>query len=82
MRPPSSRSSIVGGVLHWAAERVRVEFRRTTWDAFWMTAVEGKPPQAVAAALGLSVGAVYIARSRVMARLREVIEQVEGESIP
>ncbi len=66
------------GLFHWAAEQIRGEFRPSTWQAFWLTGVEGQKPQAAAQALGLSVGAVYIARSRVMARLKEKIEQVEG----
>src|SRR5262249_51372211 len=40
-----------------------------TWQAFWLTAVDGRPPRAVAAELGLSVGAVYQARYRVGALL-------------
>jgi RNA polymerase sigma-70 factor (ECF subfamily) len=69
-------------LFHWAAGKVRGEFRDATWRAFWLTAVEGQTPAAAAAAAGISVGAVYIARSRVMARLRAVIEQVEGDSVP
>ncbi len=69
-------------LFHWAAEQVRGEFRDSTWKAFWLTAVEGREPGDAAAAAGISVGAVYIARSRVMARLRAVIEAVEGESLP
>ena len=34
---------------------------------------------AVAAELGLSVGAVYVARSRVLARLTEQIQQMQPE---
>ena len=66
-------------LFRWAAERVRGEFRGTTWAAFWETGVEGKKAQAVADTLGMSVGAVYMAKSRVVARIRQVIEQVEGE---
>jgi RNA polymerase sigma-70 factor (ECF subfamily) len=69
-------------LFHWAAEQVRSEFRESTWKAFWLTAVEGKDPSTTAEAVGISVGAVYIAKSRVMARLRAVIEEVEGESLP
>src|SRR6516165_9981872 len=65
-------------LLFWATERVRGEFRKSTWQAFWLTAVEGVDPKAAAQAAGISVGAVYIARSRVMARLKAVIGQVEG----
>lgn len=64
----------------WAADRARPDFRPTTWEAFWRTAVQERDPQVVAAELGVSVGAVYIARSRVLARLREHIRQVEEEN--
>ncbi len=64
----------------WAAERVRGEFREPTWRAFWMAGVEGLPAKEVAEALGMPVGAVYHNKSRVMARLRHRIEQVEGET--
>jgi RNA polymerase sigma-70 factor (ECF subfamily) len=63
----------------WAAERVRGGFQEPTWQAFWQTAVEGRSSHQVAEALGLSVGAVYIARSRVLARLREEIQQLQTE---
>jgi RNA polymerase sigma-70 factor (ECF subfamily) len=63
----------------WAAERVRGEFRGPTWEAFWLTAVEGKGAQEAAGALGISAGAVYIARSRVLARLRKHIQELQVE---
>ncbi len=64
----------------WAAEQVRGEFSAPTWQSFWMAGVEGRPAREVAEALGLSVGAVYHNKSRVMARLRQRIEEAEGES--
>jgi RNA polymerase sigma-70 factor (ECF subfamily) len=63
----------------WAAERIRGSFQASTWDAFWRTAAEHEPAESVARDLGLSVGAVYIARSRVLARMREVIASIEGD---
>ena len=62
-----------------AAEQVRPDFEEATWKAFWQTAVEGTKPQQVAAALGLSVGAVYIAKSRVQARLKERVRELSAE---
>ena len=65
------------GLFAWAAERVRPAVQPTTWQAFWQTAVLGRSGKAVAAALGLSVAAVYLAKNRVMARLRTEIEQLD-----
>jgi RNA polymerase sigma-70 factor (ECF subfamily) len=65
--------------FRWAAEKVRSEFREGSWRAFWLSAVEGKEIEAVAAELGMSVGAIYIARSRITARIRQEIQDLEGE---
>jgi RNA polymerase sigma-70 factor (ECF subfamily) len=67
-------------VFRWAAEEVRGQLAPTTWQAFWQTAVEGRPPDEVAVELRLSVGAVYVARSRVLARLRRRIAQLGDEA--
>ena len=65
-------------LFHWAADRIRSEFKENTWQAFWRVAVEGQSASEVAAVLGMSTGAIYIAKSRVTARLRELIESVES----
>ncbi|OAI50324.1 RNA polymerase subunit sigma-70 [Planctomycetaceae bacterium SCGC AG-212-F19] len=62
-----------------AAEHVRPSFAPATWQAFWMTAVEGKSAAEVGSALGLSVGAVYVAKSRVLARLAERVQELQAE---
>jgi RNA polymerase sigma-70 factor, ECF subfamily len=50
---------------------LRGEFEPRTWNAFQRTALEGASASDVAAELGLSTNAVFIARSRVLARLRQ-----------
>jgi RNA polymerase sigma-70 factor (ECF subfamily) len=64
-------------LFDWAAAQVRRGFEDKTWQAFWQTAVEGKHPKQVAEALAISVGAVYIAKSRVLARLRDQVQQLQ-----
>jgi RNA polymerase sigma-70 factor (ECF subfamily) len=66
-------------LFRWAARRIRGQFRPASWQAFWRTAVDGRPPEEVAGELGMSVAAVYTARSRVMTRLRAVIQQAQDE---
>jgi RNA polymerase sigma-70 factor (ECF subfamily) len=67
-------------LLAWAAEQVQGEFSELTWQAFWQTGVEGRPAGEVALALGTTVGTVYHCKSRVMARLRKRIDEVEDEA--
>jgi RNA polymerase sigma-70 factor (ECF subfamily) len=59
------------GLFAQALGLIRGEFEERTWAAFWQTAVEGRPPKEVAADLAMSPGAVRVAKSRVLRRLRE-----------
>jgi RNA polymerase sigma-70 factor (ECF subfamily) len=63
----------VGGLYRRALELVRAEFEPRTWELFWLTAVEGRPPVDVAAERGLTPAAVRQAKSRVLRRLREEV---------
>ncbi|MBY0523838.1 MAG: sigma-70 family RNA polymerase sigma factor [Gemmataceae bacterium] len=67
------------GVAYWAMERIRPEFQEKTWQAFWLTAVDGKTPQEVAGQLQMSAGAIYVAKSRVLARLRTEVQQWQDD---
>jgi RNA polymerase sigma-70 factor (ECF subfamily) len=66
----------IAGLVRRGVDLVRGEFEATTWNAFWLTAVEERAPAQVAGQLGLSVNAVYLARSRVLRRLREVLGEI------
>ncbi len=58
-------------VLRRLLEMIEGNFQPSTWRAFRRLVLDGAPAAAVAAELGLSVNAVLIAKSRVLARLRE-----------
>ncbi len=65
------------------ADQIRDEFQEATWQAFWLTAVEGVPIAEAARRLGKSEGVIYAGRSRVMRRLRDKVrefEQAQAES--
>ncbi len=66
-------------VFQLAAQRVRQSVHAQTWQAFARSMIDDLPMQQVAEELNISIGAVYIARSRVIARLREVVQQLEAE---
>ena len=64
-------------VFRQAARDVSVDVERTTWQAFWMTAVEGQPAKQVAADLNMRVGSVYTARCRVLQRIKDKVAEYE-----
>jgi RNA polymerase sigma-70 factor (ECF subfamily) len=53
------------------------DFEERTWQAFWKTAVELKTAPQAAEELGMSVAAVYMAKSRVLRRLRAEFEELD-----
>ena len=59
-----------------ALQLVQGEFEGRTWICFWRTTVEGDAPADVAADMGISVWAVYKARSRVLQRLRDEFGEI------
>jgi RNA polymerase sigma-70 factor (ECF subfamily) len=54
-----------------AMQLMQAEFEQPTWTAFWESVVNERPAAAVAEELGLSENAVYLAKGRVLRRLRE-----------
>ena len=63
-----------------AMDRVKHEFQPATWLAFWGTAVEGRQALEVGQTLKMSPGAVYVAKSRVLARLRDEVQKLMAEA--
>ncbi len=66
-------------MFDWAVRQVQRDFQETTWHAFWQTAVELHPAKQVAESLGISVGAVYIAKSRVLTKIKKRIQEILGD---
>ncbi len=61
-------------VLDRVLALLKCEFQTTTWNAFWRTVVDGVCPADVAAELSISRNAVYVAKSRVLQRLRQELD--------
>lgn len=62
-----------------AMERIRSEFQENTWQAFRLTAVEGIAAAEAAKQVGMSPGAIYVAKSRVLARLKEEVDTLRRQ---
>jgi RNA polymerase sigma-70 factor (ECF subfamily) len=65
-------------VFHWASQRVQRSVKPETWAAFWQTSVAGRSVDDVAEQLEVQKAMVYVARSRVIQKLRLEIRQFES----
>lgn len=68
-------------LLRAAAERVKAKLQETTWQAFWKTTIGGQSIEQTASELGISVGAVYGARARVMKQLQQASSSLAAEEV-
>lgn len=68
---PTANDDATTRLAQRALDLIRTDFEPRTWQAFWRTAVEGQRAADVGRDLGLSTAAVYMARSRVLSRLRQ-----------
>ncbi len=64
-------------LFHRASEKVQLEVQPQTWQAFWEVAVSGLEIRDVANRLGMTTGAVRVAKCRIIARLRETVSRLE-----
>ncbi len=64
-------------IFQRAAEQVRAEVQPATWQAFWETGIVGTPPADAAQKLGITAGAVRVAKCRVLARLKAAVNEME-----
>ncbi len=60
-----------------AVDLIRTDFEPTTWQAFWRSVIDDRPAAEVAAELKLTVNAVYLAKARVLRRLRQEFVDLE-----
>jgi len=67
-------------VFRVVAQEVRGHVQEKTWQAFWETEIRQRPVGEVAGELDLTAGAVYIARSRVLARLKKEVQKRLAET--
>jgi RNA polymerase sigma factor (sigma-70 family) len=67
-------------LFHRAADQVQGEVQVSTWQAFWETGVAGTSPTEAAQKLGMSVGAVRVAKCRVLARLHSAVIELGKET--
>ena len=70
-------------VLESALRYVFKEFRELSWRAFLDTLLRNRPIQEVAAEIGISPTAIYIARCRIISRITQIAQGfIEDDHIP
>ena len=65
-------------LLEEAMHRVRLRVAPQTWQAFWLTALDGLSGAEAAARIPMQVAQVYVAKRRVEKMLREEVAKLEG----
>lgn len=64
-------------LLAWAIEKIRPEFADRVWRAFEATAIEDLPAKVISKEISMTPNAVWVARHRVMKRLKEKVHSID-----
>lgn len=67
-------------LLAWAIEKIRPEFADRIWRAFEATAIEDLSAKAISEEISMTPNAVWVARHRVMKRLKEKVLSIDEEN--
>ena len=59
-----------------ALQLMQAEFPEKMWRAAWEYIVVGRPAAEVATELGIAPGTVYVAKARILCRLREELKGI------
>ena len=73
---PAEDQREVDDLYRRVLELVRREYTERTWQAFSQVVLQGRQPSDVAGDLGMSTNAVYVAKSRVLSRIRSEFGEV------
>lgn len=68
-------------LLEKAMEIVKLQVQPQTWAAFEKTAIENLPGKQVAEQLGINIGTVYVAKSKVIKQLRKQVDRLSAAII-
>jgi RNA polymerase sigma-70 factor (ECF subfamily) len=63
-------------LVRWAIEQIRHTLTQPTWEIFVRTMIDDEGIADVAESTGRSVGAIYVLRHRILARLRTTISEL------
>jgi RNA polymerase sigma-70 factor (ECF subfamily) len=74
--PDADEIAQAGQLYRRAVAQVRAEFEPATWQAFWLTVIEGRSPAALVDELGMTPGAIRQAKSRILRRLKQEMGDV------
>jgi len=74
---PAHEEVLHADLLRRALDEVRTKVKENTFKAFKATVLDGRPPADVAEELGMNPGAVRVAKTRVLQRLRAALGDLE-----
>ena len=64
-------------LMNWAAKQIQHEVKQTSWESFVRAGIRGQSAEVVANDLGISVGSVYAAKFRIVARIRKLVARFD-----